>query len=46
VATLTPDGTVKSIEPFITGFIQNNNYVAVRCINSRLMAHADLTRGP
>jgi glucose/arabinose dehydrogenase len=27
VATLTPDGTVKSIEPFITGFIQNNNYV-------------------
>ena len=27
MATLTPDGTVKSIEPFITGFIQNNNYV-------------------
>jgi glucose/arabinose dehydrogenase len=27
VATLNPDGTVKSIETFITGFIQNNNYV-------------------
>jgi glucose/arabinose dehydrogenase len=27
VAKLNPDGTVKSIEPFITGFIQNNKYV-------------------
>jgi len=27
VALLNPDGTVKSIEPFITGFIQDNNYV-------------------
>jgi glucose/arabinose dehydrogenase len=27
VARLNPDGTVKSIEPFITGFIQDNNYV-------------------
>jgi glucose/arabinose dehydrogenase len=27
VAHLNPDGTVKSIEPFITGFIQDNNYV-------------------
>jgi glucose/arabinose dehydrogenase len=28
VAHLNPDGTVKSIEPFITGFIQDNNYVS------------------
>jgi glucose/arabinose dehydrogenase len=27
VARLNPNGTVKSIEPFITGFIQDNNYV-------------------
>jgi glucose/arabinose dehydrogenase len=27
VAHLNPDGTVKSIQPFITGFIQDNNYV-------------------
>ncbi len=27
VANLSEDGTVKSIEPFITGFIENNNYV-------------------
>jgi glucose/arabinose dehydrogenase len=27
VAHLNSDGTVKSIEPFITGFIQDNNYV-------------------
>ena len=27
VAKLSEDGTVKSIEPFITGFIENNNYV-------------------
>ncbi|MBV8936485.1 MAG: PQQ-dependent sugar dehydrogenase [Alphaproteobacteria bacterium] len=27
VALLNPDGTVKSIEPFMTGFIQDNNYV-------------------
>lgn len=27
VAKLNPDGTVKSIEPFITGFIENNNYL-------------------
>ena len=28
VAFLNRDGTVKSIEPFITGFLQNNKYVA------------------
>jgi glucose/arabinose dehydrogenase len=27
VARLNSDGTVKSIEPFITGFLQDNNYV-------------------
>jgi glucose/arabinose dehydrogenase len=27
VARLNPDGTVKSIAPFITGFLQDNNYV-------------------
>jgi glucose/arabinose dehydrogenase len=27
VVTLNPDGTVKSVETFITGFIQNNNYI-------------------
>jgi glucose/arabinose dehydrogenase len=27
VATLNPDGTVKSLDTFITGFIQDNNYV-------------------
>jgi len=27
VAMLNPDGTVKSVEPFITGFIVDNNYI-------------------
>ena len=27
VAKLNPDGTVKSVEPFITGFIVDNNYI-------------------
>jgi glucose/arabinose dehydrogenase len=27
VAKLNPNGTVHSIEPFLTGFIENNNYV-------------------
>lgn len=27
VVNLNPDGTFKSMEPFLTGFIQNNNYV-------------------
>jgi len=27
VARLNPDGTVKSVEPFITGFIVDNNYI-------------------
>ena len=27
VVKLNKDGTVKSVEPFITGFIQDNNYI-------------------
>ena len=27
VAKLNPNGTVKSVEPFITGFLENNNYI-------------------
>jgi glucose/arabinose dehydrogenase len=27
VVSLNPDGTVKSVDPFITGFIENNNYL-------------------
>jgi len=27
VVKLNEDGSFKSIEPFLTGFIQNNNYV-------------------
>ena len=27
VAKLNKDGSVKSVEPFITGFLQNNNYI-------------------
>jgi glucose/arabinose dehydrogenase len=27
VATLNKDGTVKSVKPFLTGFIQNNAYI-------------------
>jgi glucose/arabinose dehydrogenase len=27
VAKLNKDGTVKSIKPFLAGFIENNNYV-------------------
>jgi glucose/arabinose dehydrogenase len=36
VAKLNADGTVKSIEPFITGFIENNNYVG-RPVDIELM---------
>jgi glucose/arabinose dehydrogenase len=27
VVKLNKDGTVKSVEPFITGFLQNNSYI-------------------
>ena len=28
VVSLSENGTVKSVDPFITGFIENNNYLA------------------
>jgi glucose/arabinose dehydrogenase len=36
VAKLNPDGTVKSVEPFITGFLANNNYIG-RPVDIELM---------
>jgi glucose/arabinose dehydrogenase len=36
VAKLNADGTVKSIEPFISGFLENNNYVG-RPVDVELM---------
>ena len=36
VAKLNPDGTVKSVEPFMTGFLQDNKYVA-RPVDVELM---------
>src|SRR6266478_5276818 len=36
VAKLNPDGTVKSVEPFITGFLVKNNYIG-RPVDIELM---------
>jgi glucose/arabinose dehydrogenase len=36
VAKLNPDGSVKSVEPFITGFLVNNNYIG-RPVDIELM---------
>ena len=36
VAKLNPDGTVKSVERFITGFLANNNYIG-RPVDIELM---------
>ena len=36
VAKLNADGTVKSVEPFITGFLVNNNYIG-RPVDIELM---------
>jgi glucose/arabinose dehydrogenase len=36
VAKLNPDGTVKSVEPFMTGFLVNNNYIG-RPVDIELM---------
>jgi glucose/arabinose dehydrogenase len=41
VAKLNPDGSVKSIEPFLTGFLENNNYVA-RPIDVEVMKDGSL----
>jgi glucose/arabinose dehydrogenase len=38
---LNRDGTVKSMEPFITGFIENNNYIG-RPVDVELMADGSL----
>ena len=38
---LNRDGTVKSIEPFITGFIENNNYIG-RPVDVEFMADGSL----
>ena len=38
---LNKDGTVRSIEPFITGFIENNNYIG-RPVDVELMADGSL----
>jgi glucose/arabinose dehydrogenase len=41
VAKLNQDGSVKSIEPFLTGFIENNNYVA-RPVDVEIMKDGSL----
>ncbi len=38
---LNKDGTVKSIEPFITGFLENNNYIG-RPVDVEVMADGSL----
>ena len=38
---LNKDGTVKSVEPFITGFLENNNYIG-RPVDVELMADGSL----
>jgi glucose/arabinose dehydrogenase len=41
VAKLNPDGTVKSIEPFLTGFLEDNKYVA-RPVDVQMMKDGSL----
>jgi glucose/arabinose dehydrogenase len=41
VATLNKDGSVKSVKPFITGFIENNNYVG-RPVDMEIMKDGSL----
>jgi glucose/arabinose dehydrogenase len=41
VAKLNADGTVKSVEPFLTGFLDNNNYVA-RPVDVEMMKDGSL----
>jgi glucose/arabinose dehydrogenase len=41
VAKLNPDGSVKSIEPFLTGFLENNTYVA-RPVDVEIMKDGSL----
>jgi glucose/arabinose dehydrogenase len=42
------DGTVKSVEPFITGFMQNNNYIGrpvdvMNMLDGSMLISAELT---
>ena len=41
IAKLNKDGTVKSIEPFLTGFIQNNEYIG-RPVDVQVMKDGSL----
>jgi glucose/arabinose dehydrogenase len=41
VAKLNKDGTVKSIEPFLTGFVQDNNYIG-RPVDVQVMKDGSL----
>ncbi len=41
VAKLNPNGTVKSIEPFLTGFLQNNTYIG-RPVDVQVMKDGSL----
>ncbi len=41
VAFLKPDGTVRTIKPFLTGFLQNNNYIG-RPVDMLLMPDGSL----
>ena len=41
VAFLKPDGTVRAIKPFLTGFLQNNNYIG-RPVDMLLMPDGSL----
>ena len=41
VAKLNPDGSVKSVEPFLTGFLEDNKYVA-RPVDVQMMKDGSL----
>jgi glucose/arabinose dehydrogenase len=41
VATLKKDGTVKSVKPFLTGFVQDNNYIG-RPVDVQVMKDGSL----
>jgi glucose/arabinose dehydrogenase len=41
VATLNPDGTVRSVEPFLTGFVEDNRYVG-RPVDVQMMKDGSL----
>ena len=41
VAKLNKDGSVKSVEPFLTGFLQNNGYIG-RPVDVQVMKDGSL----